>query len=44
MRQTGNQTMAYEAKDYGKLKDAFKNLSNAIGISLGVFDGPDKMK
>ena len=44
MRQTGNETKAYVAKDYGRLKDAFKNLSDAIGISLGVFDGPDRMK
>lgn len=44
MRQTGNATQAVRAKDSASLKTAFKNLSDAIAISLGIFDGPDRMK
>ena len=44
LRQTGNETMALEAKDSNKLEEAFQTIVNDIGVSLGVFDGPDKMK
>ena len=44
LRQTGNETMAIEAKDSNKLEEAFQTIVNDIGVSLGVFDGPDRMK
>lgn len=44
MRQTGNATEAYEAKNSAQLKQAFEKFAHAIGVSMGVFDGPDKMK
>lgn len=44
LEQTGNTAQVYKASDKNALNDALESIVKDIGVSMGVFDGPDKMK
>lgn len=44
LAQTGNSVQTYNASDKNALNDALEAIVTDIGVSMGVFDGPDKMK
>lgn len=44
LAQTGNIVQTYNASDKNALNDALEAIVTDIGVSMGVFDGPDKMK
>ena len=44
LRQTGNTVEAYWGQDFETLNTIFAKIVEDIGVSMGVFDGPDKMK
>ncbi len=44
LSQTGNIVKTYNANDKNALNDALQAIVTDIGVSLGVFDGPDKMR
>lgn len=44
LRQTNNKVEAYSARSKESLEKIFEKIVEDIAISMGVFDGPDKMK
>lgn len=44
LRQTGNEVQTYDADNTTALDEALQAIVTDIGVSMGVFDGPDKMK
>lgn len=44
LRQTGNEVQTYDAKDRDALNEALEKIATDIGVNIGVFDGPDKMR